>query len=283
MSSSTVTSILVAPIFLTRPLLFRGIKPTVVSAITTFLQEFLRVSGGKSQTLKLRPAILPSLPEIAAHCNADTISLMKTYFGHVHTADPAPITSANLALPIPLALACHFFGLTWNSWFMSLGGSEFELVLDPRCVYVVKKVNGCIGVIWTNQTMFAGVIRPSVTFPTRTDSPYLPSNSYPEDTDNSRPSSRSSSYSNFSFCSNSSASSQSSIVSFDAGHTHNQYKHSSTSFTMKSTIINITNPDSTPKALNTPAAHVKAPSTKYLYRGGVSTVLTGGVMLGTSL
>lgn len=266
---------------MTRPFLFLGVKPTVVSAITTFLQDFFRVSGGESQTLKLRSAILPSLPEIVAHCNADTIALMKAYFGHVHPVDRASITSANLAVPIPLALACHFFGFAWNDWFMSIGGSEFELVLDPRYVYVVKKSNGCVGVVWTNPTMFKGVIRPSATVQMQNNSPSLPIviNSCSEDTDISRPSSRSSNYSSYSFYSNSSASSQSSIGSFDATHTPAKFKHSATSSPIKTTLAAITNTYSnTPKSLNTRA---KAASTKYLYQGGMSTVLTGGVMLGT--
>ncbi|KAG6878065.1 hypothetical protein C0993_000165 [Termitomyces sp. T159_Od127] len=285
MSSCTVTSISVTPIFLTRPLLFLGVKPTLVSAITTFLQEFLRVTGGKSQTLKLRPAILPSLPEIAAHCNAATIALIKDYFGRVHTVHNMSITSTDLAVPIPLALACHFFGFTWNDWFMTLGGSEFELVLDPRCVYVVKKSNGCIGVVWTlNKNMSAGVIRPSVTLPTHTDSPFFPSgiNHHSEDTDVSRPSSRSSNYSNFSFYSHSSASSQSSIGYFDAVYTPTKSKHSTTFSPMNTSLTTVTNTYNVPKSLNTPVAHVKATSTRYLYQGGMSTVLTGGVMLGTS-
>ncbi|KAG6901522.1 hypothetical protein C0995_010896 [Termitomyces sp. Mi166 len=290
MSSNTVTSISVVPIFLTRPFLFLGMKPTIVSTITTFLQEFLRVSVRESQTLKLRPAILPSLPEIVAFCNADTIALIKACFGDVPAVDSASVASANLAVPIPLALACHFFGLTWDDWFMALGGSEFKLVLKPRCIYVVKQSDGCIGVVWTDLNLSAGVIHPSVTASMHPISSSLSSpvdNPDSEDTctSTSRPSSRSSNYSNLSF-SRSSTSSQSSVGSFNAAF---KPKPSYTlSFPVKTPTQAIftritTCPTLTP-ITNThrisPTGPVKAVPTKYLYEGGMSMVLTGGVMLG---
>ncbi|KAG5351121.1 hypothetical protein C0989_007851 [Termitomyces sp. Mn162] len=298
MSSSFIRSTYVAPIFLTRPFLFLGIKPAVVSAITTFLQEFLRVSGEESQTLKFQPATLPSLPEIAAFCNSDTTALIKAYFGHVSTVDRASVASANLAVPIPLALACHFFGIVWNDWFMSLGGSEFELVLNPRCVYVVKKSDNCIGVVWNDMNISTGVIRPSVIASIHPTSTYLSSPvDNPDsdaDTNTSRPSSRSSNNSTFSFSSHSSASSQSSIESsfgsFDAIPKPKPFTaflpaKTSAFFTGTTTthsdITPITNTRrATLKLSITPSAPAKAVPTKYLYQGGMSSVLTGGVMLG---
>ncbi|KAG6914391.1 hypothetical protein DXG01_000609 [Tephrocybe rancida] len=262
MSCNTTTAQSVAPIFLTRPLLFLGINPSAVEIINKFLETFLTATCEDLQELKLQPGALPSLATIAAVSNPETNSLINTFFGRVPFVEQ-PATK--LAVPAPLALACHFFSISWNDWFLALGGARFKLVLKPTCVYVVKKSDGCIGVVWTA----------AKSAPTRAASPALSSAiDHSDSEDSSRPSSRSSNYSSFSFSSHSSVSSQSSAAS--------------TSFTPSSkpappfatttpTQASFTRPLT--NTMNTRSAPKPAP-TKYLYQGGVSTVLTGGVMLG---
>ncbi|KDR71907.1 hypothetical protein GALMADRAFT_253691 [Galerina marginata CBS 339.88] len=92
--------------------------------------------------------------------------------------------------------------------------------------------------------------------------------------DSSRPSSRSSTFSTYSFSSDESATSASSISSFDF------------LASTKPSTFNRHAPAFVPRQF--PAARVfiddtKKEVTKYLYQGGVSTVLTGGVMLGGGL
>ncbi|KAG6854513.1 hypothetical protein C0991_005425 [Blastosporella zonata] len=274
MSTNIMTASSVAPIFLTRPFLFLGISTSTVETINAFVQAFLAVTGGESQQLNLQHSSLPSLSDIVAVCNAETVALIKFVFGRIPPVANRGATSAKLTVPIPLALACHYFGIVWSDWYIALGGSPFTLVLKPTCVYVIKKSDGCIGIVWTNMAAAAP--------PARSASPSLssPDTSDSEDS-SSRPSSRSSNYSSFSFSSQSSTSSQSSIASFSKLAPTFTTTAGSFSRSASRPLVPITkNSRSAP----TPAPKPTQPApTKYLYQGGVSAVLTGGVMLGATL
>ncbi|KAG6914560.1 hypothetical protein DXG01_016604 [Tephrocybe rancida] len=173
--------------------------------------------------------------------------------------------STKLAVPAPLAFACHFFGISWNDWFLALGGVRFKLVLKPTCVYVIHKSDGCIGVVWTTAT----------SAPTRAASLALSSAiDHSDSYDSSRPSSWSSNYSSFSFSSHSSVSSQSSAASTSFMPSS---KPSPLFMTTTPTQASFTRPLT--NTINTRSTPKPAP-TKYLYQGGISTVLTSGVILG---
>ncbi|PPQ84976.1 hypothetical protein CVT25_010529 [Psilocybe cyanescens] len=118
----------------------------------------------------------------------------------------------------------------------------------------------------------------TTSFPSPLSSPELASSP-----DSSRPSSRSSTFSTFSFSSDDdeSISSASSFSSFDF---FASTKPSST-FAASTKTFNEHAPAFVPRQKRAPQVFVdnkKKDVTKYLYQGGVSTVLTGGVMLGAA-
>ncbi|GLB43002.1 hypothetical protein LshimejAT787_1204510 [Lyophyllum shimeji] len=153
--------------------------------------------------------------------------------------------------PLPIQLACVAFGIKWAAWIQALGGAAFDLVMEPGRVYVVKKATGQIGVIWMDKDC-------SSSLPSQAPAAALDAHDESEDefdiddAPSSRPSSRSSMLS-----------SSSSVLS----------SHSSHSST--------TSISSAPPS-KTPVATKATQPTKYIYQGGVSSVLTGGVMLGAS-
>ncbi|KAG6823385.1 hypothetical protein H0H93_003752, partial [Arthromyces matolae] len=126
MSSSNVNS--TACIFLTRPLSLLGLGSSRASFIARFLEDFLAVTGGESQTLQIEAAVLPSLPDILAVANPQTVKLVKTYFGDVESS-PRGHVRYSLGMPIAIALACHFFDIDWHDWFLALGANAFHLVI----------------------------------------------------------------------------------------------------------------------------------------------------------
>ncbi|GLB43100.1 hypothetical protein LshimejAT787_1300010 [Lyophyllum shimeji] len=153
--------------------------------------------------------------------------------------------------PLPIQLACVAFGIKWAAWIQALGGAAFDLIVEPGRVYVVKKATGQIGIVWMDRDC-------SSSFPSQAPTAALESHDESEDefdiddAPSSRPSSRSSMLS-----------SSSSVLS----------SHSSHSST---TSISSAPPSEAPGA--TKPTH----PTKYIYQGGLSIVLTGGVMLGAS-
>ncbi|RDB15658.1 hypothetical protein Hypma_003996 [Hypsizygus marmoreus] len=169
--------------------------------------------------------------------------------------------------PLPIYLACLKTDVSWTIWIRVLGGSAFDIFVEPERVFVVRKDTAEIGVVWVAPSAAditpasKNVARPT----TEKQSPYaaagqatsavleIDSDTESEisDSSDSRPSSRSSNHSGFSFSSRSSASSQSSFCS----------------------MANVPEPKPKPTTATTQP-------TKYMYQGGVSTVLTGGVMLG---
>lgn len=175
-----------------------------------------------------------------------TLTRLQLFLHSALAAHPPRLAFTGTAAlpPLPLQLACVAFGIRWADWMRALGGTAFDLVLDPARVYVVKRSTGQVGVVWAAPKAILAP-KPAV------GESNSDSDSEPEEEFESRPSSRSSTVSDsaFSFTSHSSRSSATSVSS----------AKSST-------------------AKPTPAS-VPAP-TKYLYQGGVSTVLTGGVMLG---
>ncbi|KAF8059823.1 hypothetical protein FPV67DRAFT_1514206 [Lyophyllum atratum] len=211
-----------ATIFLTRPLVLFGIQsPSTLVALSLYLQSAMAAHTKSPQLLSFAPTCLP---------------------------------------PLPIQLACVAFGIKWTAWIQALGGAAFDLVIEPTRVYVVKKSNGQVGIIWISKDAptFASV--PQVPMTQDVDSESEAEVSDVEfDSQSSRPSSRSSTVSDsaFSFTSRSSASSQ----------------------TSASSISSLPKPSIT-KLAPTPAPVLQSNPTKYLYQGGVSTVLTGGVMLG---
>ncbi|GLB43095.1 hypothetical protein LshimejAT787_1205440 [Lyophyllum shimeji] len=151
--------------------------------------------------------------------------------------------------PLPVQLACVAFGIKWAAWIQALGGAAFDLVMEPGRVYVVKKATGQIGIVWMDKNC-------SSSFPPQAPAAALESHDDSEDefdiddAPSSRPSSRSSMLS-----------SSSSVLSSHSSHS-------------SATSISSAPPSKTPLATK------PTQPTKYLYQGGVSSVLTGGVMLG---
>ena len=147
--------------------------------------------------------------------------------------------------PAPIRLVCVAAGIQWFDWIHVLGGSAFTLVIEPHRVYVTRQDDGRVAVVWAAHTASPA--------DEESEDDQIDAESL------SRPSSRSSNVSTFSFSSHTSASSQSSFAS-------------SISHSKPTTLAPVVAP--TTEKLATP--------TKYLYQGGVSTVLTGGVMLGAA-
>ncbi|KAF8148416.1 hypothetical protein B0H34DRAFT_863373 [Crassisporium funariophilum] len=117
---------------------------------------------------------------------------------------------------------------------------------------------------------------PTVFMPSSTTSFPSPLSS-PEgsSSDSSRPSSRSSTFSTFSFSDDESTSSASSANSFDfLASTKAQSTHTAPAFALRD------RPAVVPRTPRVFIDNAKKDVTKYLYQGGVSTTLTGGVMLG---
>ncbi|KAG5643648.1 hypothetical protein DXG03_000574 [Asterophora parasitica] len=231
MSSNASFSLAIeaASVFLARPLRFNSYTPTTILAIQMFLQS------------ALAPRAQSNLPILLSF----TLSALP---------------------PLQIQLACVAFGIKWAGWLQALGGSAFDLVIEPTRVYVIKKSTGQFGVIWASKSREADVacailLSKTPIAPIYEDESEKECSEAEFDAQSSRPSSRSSNLSDspsvFSVTSShSSASSVSSIAS-----------------AQKSSPA--TKPP-TPTYVPTP----KAGATKYLYQGGVSTVLTGGVMLG---
>lgn len=173
-----------------------------------------------------------------------TLTRLQLFLHSALAAHPPRLAFTGTAAlpPLPLQLACVAFGIRWADWMRALGGTAFDLVLDPARVYVVKRSTGQVGVVWAAPKAILAP-KPAV------GESNSDSDSEPEEEFESRPSSRSSTVSDsaFSFTSHSSRSSATSV--------------------------------SSAKSSTAKPASVPAP-TKYLYQGGVSTVLTGGVMLG---
>ncbi|KAG6855390.1 hypothetical protein H0H87_003770, partial [Tephrocybe sp. NHM501043] len=274
MSSARTTAYTVAPIFLTRPFLFLGVSPSTVDAISVFIEAFLLTASASAPQQEMRMAIrpspgpIPSITDIVASSNTTTQALIELYFGRIPTAS-AP-TKAKLGVAAPLALACHYFNIAWSDWFLALGGARFTLVIETGLVYVVKESDGRIGVVWSASpscTSHPVIVHPLPDFPS------------PKEESPSRPSSRSSNsstYSTYSFAScasssSSSATSVSSLASATKPTSHFSHFHDR-SRPLAPTTQTSTSTIPKPKTRPTP--------TKYLYEGGVSTVLTGGVMLG---
>ncbi|KAG6809526.1 hypothetical protein H0H93_015745, partial [Arthromyces matolae] len=158
------------------------------------------------------------------------------------------------------------------------------------CVYVVKDVDGTIGVIWSDNKAVARPPQTVAPAPPSFPSPSLSSTmdlSSSSEYD-SRPSSRSSNYSSFSFSSRSSASSQSSIVSCSLANKPPTHAFSSfiaqtpTQASFEAARDSLSLNTNTDIRSSTPSKPTIPATTKYIYQGGESTVLSGGVMLGPS-
>ncbi|KAG6830734.1 hypothetical protein H0H92_015014 [Tricholoma furcatifolium] len=303
MSASAFTAISVASIFLTRPFVYLGIPSSAISKVSNLLHRALAATGGDSQTIYLRRGVVPTLHEIACTCDPEILALMKALFGALPPAnDRVSLSPSSVSVHVALALVCHYFHLTWDDWFLALGGTAFKLVLRPTTVYVVKESDGYTGVVWTDHSAFRASLAPLSSAASEM------SDSDDADNNSSRPSSRLSTYS---FSSRSSASSHSSIVSASSfpslsksfslptntppvpaskTPTQSSFIPASTRHTYSIPLLApITNESltrSTPRPAKslTPKPTTSSPNckTKYLYQGGVSNVLTGGVMLGPS-
>jgi len=226
-------SLRAAAVFLTRPLVLSG---THAASSVQDLQLFLHT------TLLTTPAL--------SGTSATPQSPTKLVF--------AP----NASPPLPIHLACLASGIAWPDWFRALGGSAFTLIIEPTITYVVRTDNGNVGVIWAAD--------PSALSKTVEDEILDSDSESVSNSASSRPSSRGSHYSTFSFSSHSSASSN---TSYSSTQSKGQAFSSS-----HPPIVPKSNPKRT--ALTPPPATTS--TTKYLYQGGVSTILTGGVMLGSS-
>ncbi|RDB18968.1 hypothetical protein Hypma_014385 [Hypsizygus marmoreus] len=177
--------------------------------------------------------------------------------------------------PLPVYLACLKTSVSWTEWIRVLGVFAFDIVVEPEQVSVVRKDTAETGVLWRAPTAA------EIPFASNRNAPRSAERKIPyadasqttstvleidSETDteseasklnDSRPSSRSSNHSRFSFSSRSSASSQSSVCS----------------------MADIPEPKAK-FSVTTATTLTATPPTKYLYQGGISTVLTGGVMLG---
>jgi hypothetical protein len=279
------TSITQAIDFLTRPLILIH-APTKVISLQLVLQSTLtaaylpaRQNSHPRMTLSLSPASLP---------------------------------------PRPIYAACIASGVQWSEWISVLGGTPFDLVIDPSFVTVI--VGDKTATVWQApaplravssiqaslratvssalaraklrtlaqqllesdhedeeaEEIFTMISKTTMVSPTPTRGAFhitLPVS--PPSPDSSRPSSRSSNVSDFSFSSSeesvSSISSASSIASTKAA------------FLAADQIRVQPKPKVASRCERAPRVYVdntKKEVTKYSYEGGVSTVLTGGVMLG---
>lgn len=252
--TSTCTSTGVSPslnaatVFLTRPLSLLGLSTSSLKNLQLFLQSSLMTTSA---------LITPNDPSAATH--------------RLHLS---PFESA----PLPIHLACSAAGVAWEDWIRVLGGSSFTLIIKSTVVYVVRDDNGKVGVVWTIDPQDVAPVAsalPKDFLSTRRFTNDLVDEDEdvisPIDTD-SRPSSRASSYSNLSLKSSSSGTSVSSLAS------------SVGSFGSIGKKTLAPTPAAAPKPTAAPSASpavVSAP-TKYIYQGGISTVLTGGVMLGSA-
>ncbi|KAG5651956.1 hypothetical protein H0H81_006806 [Sphagnurus paluster] len=178
--------------------------------------------------------------------------------------------------PLPLQLACVAFGIRWSEWFQTLGGAAFDLIIEPTRVYVIKRSTGQVANVYVGEQPSAhvavDVASAILASPISTVSTI---SSDSDSTEISRPSSRASdvSDSGFSFSSRSSGSSATSLSSTPS------VAPVKPSFTQNKAPFTQPRPAFT-RSRPAPVAASKPAPTKYLYQGGVSTVLTGGVMLG---
>ncbi|KAF5366889.1 hypothetical protein D9615_010538 [Tricholomella constricta] len=174
-----------------------------------------------------------------------------------HLMERLSFTTTSLP-PLPIQLACVAFGIKWAHWIRALGGAAFDLFIEPTRVYVVKKSTGQVGVIWVAKDasdVSRSILVSKAPVSPETDSEPesdLSDGEFDDAPPSSRPSSRSSTVSDSTFSSSS--------------------RSSHTSASSISSLPSIAKPALAPAP--------KPQTTKYLYQGGVSTVLTGGVMLG---
>ena len=173
------------------------------------------------------------------------------------------VFAPNSPPPLPIHLTCIASNIAWPDWFRTLGGSAFTLIIEPTVVYVVRTDDSNVGVIWTANT--------SALARTAEDDIHNSDSESASTSASSRPSSRGSHYSTFSFSSYTSASSNTSYSS-----TPSQSKRQEVS-SGHPPVVSMFTPK---KTASTPPPATTS-TMKYLYQGGVSTVLTGGVMLGS--
>jgi len=230
-----------------------SISPSLRAA-TVFLTRPLALSGTHTT------ASIQNL-QLFLHTTLLT-TLALSGFSTTPEASVKLVFAPNAPPPIPIHLACLASGIAWPDWFRALSGSAFMLVIEFTMVYVVRTDNGNVGVIWAAD--------PSALSKTVEDEIHDSDSESVSNSASSRPSSRGSHYSTFSFSSHSSASSKTSYSSAQS----------------KGQTVSSNHPPAAPKSppkktISTPPPAATS-TTKYLYQGGVSTVLTGGVMLGSS-
>lgn len=240
-----------AIVFLTRPLHVYGcLKADTIQSIQSFLRTAMTTSS---------------------HSRTSSHGISRTKL----------FCSPNNPPPLPIHLACVEFGIFWSDWILYLGGSAFTLFIEPSSSYVIRADNGKIGVIWSDEECsfpknrvdippyppapisIAPTPKPALDISTNIKTLWdwdADSNSdFTAHSPSSRPSSRSS------YCSTLSSSSSS----------------SATSYTTVSSTKNEDAPLSAAKPVSCSAGVTKPGHTRYLYQGGSSTVLSGGVMLGS--